>query len=311
MSKKQLLTVITIFAVVGLWLGKKYLSSKSTDSKGKITLAEGTSYYTCPMHPFIHMDTPGKCPICHMDLVKVEAQAAETQTAQSDATKNRGSVVSPANLLSLVGVSKHKVEKMNLEIKIPVAGRFNSSHSISFQVYEQDLSLLKTGIKFTGKSPALPDESFEGIITGIDNIVDPTSRTVRVVGQLKNTKPMPSEMTFEGSIDIPLKNKIAIPEDAVLHTGTEDLIYLFSSDNVLSAKSVKLGVHTQNYYEIVDGLQEGDLISSGPNFLIDSESKIRGVSMPKGGPESAPSKPACPKGQHWDVPMAMCMPGEG
>lgn len=279
MSKKQLLTVIAILSVIGLWLGKKYLSSKSTDSKGKIALAEGTSYYTCPMHPFIHMDRPGKCPICHMDLVKVEAQAAEIQTAQSDASKNRGSVVSPANLLSLVGVSKHKVEKMNLEMKIPVAGRFNSSHSISFQVYEQDLNLLRTGIKFTGRSPAQPDESFEGVITGIDSIVDPTSRTVRVVGQVKNTKAMPSEMTFEGSIEIPLKNRIAIPEEAVLHTGTQDLIYLFSSNNVLSAKSVKLGVHTQGYYEILDGLQEGDVISSGPNFLIDSEARIRGTSQ--------------------------------
>lgn len=301
MSKKQLLTIVAILAVVGLWLGKKYLFTKSTDSKGKVSLVEGTAYYTCPMHPFIHMDQPGKCPICHMDLVKVEAKT-EIQSAQADATKNRGSVVSPANLLSLIGVSKHKVEKMNLKLKIPVAGRFNSSHSVSFQVYEQDLRLLKTGIRFSGTSPSQPDETFEGVITGIDSIVDPTSRTVRVVGQLKTTKTMPSETTFEGSIEIPLKNRIAIPEDAVLHTGTEDLIYLFSSDNVLSAKSVKLGVHTQNYYEIIDGLQEGDLISSGPNFLIDSESKIRGVS---------PSKPACPKGQHWDVPMAMCMPGEG
>lgn len=26
--------------------------------------------YTCPMHPEIRRDKPGKCPICHMDLVK-------------------------------------------------------------------------------------------------------------------------------------------------------------------------------------------------------------------------------------------------
>lgn len=269
---------MAILAVVGLWLAKKYLASKSVDTKGKIGLPESSSYYTCPMHPFIHMDQPGKCPICHMDLVKVEAKAAEARTAQVDASKTRGSVVAPANLLSLVGVSKHKVEMMNLEVKIPVAGRFNSSHSISFQVYEQDLRLLKTGLKFTGKSPAQPEENFEGVITNIDSIVDPTSRTVRVEGLLKNTKAMPSETTFEGAIEVLLKNRIAIPDEGVLHTGTQDLVYSFSSENVLSAKSVTLGVHTQDYYEVLNGLQEGEIISSGPNFLIDSEARIRGPS---------------------------------
>lgn len=29
------------------------------------------SYYTCPMHPQIHEDHPGDCPICHMKLVPV------------------------------------------------------------------------------------------------------------------------------------------------------------------------------------------------------------------------------------------------
>ncbi len=279
MSKKKILTLIAILAVVGLWVAKKYFSSKSIDTKGKISLAEGTSYYTCPMHPFIHMDQPGKCPICHMDLVKVQAKAAEVSTTQADVSKARGSVVAPASLLSLVGVSKHKVEKMNLEVKIPVAGRFNSSRSVSFQVYEQDLRLLKSGLKFSGSSPSQPDENFEGIITSIDSIVDPTSRTVRVVGQLKNTKTMPSETTFEGSIEVPLKNRLTIPEEAVVHTGTQDLVYSFTSENVLSAKSVKLGVHTQNYYEILNGLQEGEVISSGPNFLIDSEARIRGTSQ--------------------------------
>jgi multidrug efflux pump subunit AcrA (membrane-fusion protein) len=279
MTKKQILITIGILAVVGLWIGKKYLASKEKDTKAKISMADASTYYTCPMHPFIHMDKAGKCPICHMDLVKVEAKSAEEQTAKSTTTQSRGSVVAPANLLSLVGVTKHKVEKMDLTLKLPVAGRFNSARGIAFQVYEQDLRLLKNGLKFKGTTPSRPNETLEGVIVSIDSIIDPTSRTSRVVGQLQSGNSLPAEATFEGAVEVPLKNKIAIPEEAVLHTGTQDLVYVFSTGNMLTAKVVKLGVHTLEYYEVVDGLQEGEEISSGPNFLIDSEARIRGTSQ--------------------------------
>ena len=34
--------------------------------------------YTCPMHPEIHSDKPGKCPICGMDLVKEEIASPDS-----------------------------------------------------------------------------------------------------------------------------------------------------------------------------------------------------------------------------------------
>lgn len=38
------------------------------------------SYYTCSMHPQIHEDRPGKCPICHMNLTKVEIEHGENSS---------------------------------------------------------------------------------------------------------------------------------------------------------------------------------------------------------------------------------------
>src|SRR5665648_53476 len=40
--------------------------------------------YTCPMHPDVHSDKPGKCPECGMDLVKKEiAKPDAVKTAHS------------------------------------------------------------------------------------------------------------------------------------------------------------------------------------------------------------------------------------
>ena len=43
--------------------------------------AQAVAYYTCPMHPQIHADAPGDCPICHMHLVAVQPPAAPKPAA--------------------------------------------------------------------------------------------------------------------------------------------------------------------------------------------------------------------------------------
>ena len=45
--------------------GATKMSSGEQPRSGKI-------YYTCAMHPQIHQDKPGKCPICGMTLIKKE-----------------------------------------------------------------------------------------------------------------------------------------------------------------------------------------------------------------------------------------------
>ncbi|GAA3955036.1 efflux RND transporter periplasmic adaptor subunit [Hymenobacter algoricola] len=48
---------------------------------------EGAStHFTCPMHPQIVRDEPGKCPICTMDLVKATKQAAPAKPVAGPAT---------------------------------------------------------------------------------------------------------------------------------------------------------------------------------------------------------------------------------
>jgi len=198
------------------------------------------------------------------------------------AESHRSQVQASADQLDLIGVQRQQVERMDLHLSIPVSGRFLSSSSVAFQVYESDLHFIRTGLPFKGQSSYVPGDEITGIVTSVDSMVDPTSRTVRVMGQVqRGPKGLISETTFSGTVSVTRKNCVAISESSVLRTGAGDLVYVFNDNNKLTARKVQLGAKTEGFYEVVAGLEPGEYISSGPNFLIDSEAKIRGTSQDK------------------------------
>jgi Cu(I)/Ag(I) efflux system membrane fusion protein len=152
-----------------------------------------------------------------------------------------------------------------------------SNSSVAFQVFEKDLKYIHSGLSFKGESDIYSGEEISGTITSVDSIIDPTSRTTRVIGAIrKGPRGLISEASFRGEIQIELKDRTAIPESSVLHTGKGTLVYLFEGEDKLTPKTIELGLKTEGFYEVISGLKIGDVISSGPNFLIDSEAKIRG-----------------------------------
>lgn len=273
--KKKLVWIASALFVVGFLYAKFFVKKSDVKSKTAINQIDSNSYWTCPMHPQIHMDHAGECPICHMKLVQVKVQIKDEQVAHSE---QGGEVQATAKQLEFVGIQKTQVEKMSLFAKIPVAGRFVSSGSVVFQVYESDLRYIKPGVTFKGESSTYSEEEISGVVTSVDTIIDPTSRTVRAIGSVtRGPRGIIAETSFSGAIKIELKDRIAIPESSVLHSGQGDLVYLFGEANKLTAKKIKLGLKAESFYEVISGLEVGDVISSGPNFLIDSEAKLRGV----------------------------------
>lgn len=86
MKPKHLVVVALIVAVLGAggwWLAQ----SRSTPHQHQLEKrvdTQGHTYYTCPMHPQVQLDTPGQCPICGMKLVERKDAAAETPAAPAD-----------------------------------------------------------------------------------------------------------------------------------------------------------------------------------------------------------------------------------
>ncbi len=257
---------------------------KGAGSSPETTAVPSTShegpegYYTCSMHPQIHLREPGKCPICGMPLIKIKGQ---TQNSDKNSDKNSkdqqraGLEISEAQKQN-AQISKYTVSKNDLSVSIPVAGRSLSSKEIAFQIYESDLNFVKRSSLFSGTLTSQADKILKGHIVAVDRLIDPSSRTVRAVGVLEQNFNMNIESGFQGKITSTLKNSLVIPIDAVLHTGTRDIVYVFSTDGKLRPQEIQVGAKGDLEYQVLSGLKEGDIVSTGANFLLDSEAKLRG-----------------------------------
>ena len=58
-------------SILGIFIIASLLFSCKEQKKNSIAVAKKDVYYTCSMHPQIHEDHPGDCPICGMNLIAV------------------------------------------------------------------------------------------------------------------------------------------------------------------------------------------------------------------------------------------------
>ena len=104
--------IIQLFASTLLWL----LLACSNNGKAEHTEHENSvekkDVYTCPMHPQILKDQPGQCPICGMELVKKEMDAALITGVELE------SLLKPTNqhIISTIPVTAIKKEQIVAEI---------------------------------------------------------------------------------------------------------------------------------------------------------------------------------------------------
>lgn len=87
----------------------------STKEKNEQTIEKEKDYWTCTMHPQVHMDRPGACPICGMDLIKKVVDEKEEPSNEKDMT-NMISLSSKKQVLA--NISTVVVKKENLQEQV-------------------------------------------------------------------------------------------------------------------------------------------------------------------------------------------------
>ena len=76
---------------------------------------------------------------------------------------------------------------------------------------------------------------------------------------------------------INLGSKLAIPDDAVIDTGTRQIVYVDRGEGYFEPREVMLGLRAEGYREVLKGLKAGEKVAASAAFLIDSEAQLKGV----------------------------------
>lgn len=262
------LFLILIFVLIGCQKHEEGKNHNTSEEHSK----RDESYYTCTMHPQIHESHPGNCPICGMPLVKVSGAPEKKEQVYA---------ILPSDYQKKVmQLTQGKVERKEVSFEIPVGGKLLGSSQVAFYIYETDLMRVRPGQQFEGECSSMPGLKLKGKINQIDTVADPSSRAVRVVGTITSAHNMRLlEGSFFGNIFTTPTSALMVPYDAVLRAGEKNIVYKIEKEGQLVPVQVTVGHTLDDQIEITSGLNEGEEISLGPNFLIDSESRLKGTGM--------------------------------
>lgn len=140
-------------------------------------------------------------------------------------------------------------------------------------VYESDLAKVRVGQPVLFTVDGLTGERFAGTITWISAHVDHRTRTLKARAELDNPNGLlranmfcRAEVTIHDSRPL-----VVVPKAAVQWEGCCNVVFVRKSDVLYLPRKVRLGYATDNFYEVLDGVQPGETVVTDGSFLLKTE----------------------------------------
>jgi Cu(I)/Ag(I) efflux system membrane fusion protein len=144
-------------------------------------------------------------------------------------------------------------------------------------VAERDLGSVAIGQRAVVRARSFPGRQFSGKVNLIYPQITKETRTARVRVELPNPELLLiHDMYVDAEIETgSAESVLAIPESAVLDSGSRQAVLVDKGEGRFEPREVKLGHRGEGYVEVRDGLAEDDPVVTSANFLIDAESNLK------------------------------------
>ncbi len=247
-----------------------------------------------------------------------------TNTVQVASTPAKSLLDSARRRLLLLQVSEEEVRKLEqtgepsaeLQVRSPASGHVVAKNAVEGQafqagetlyeiadldhlwvlayLFEYELGLIKPGQPATVTFQNLGNKTFETKVAFISPHIDPQTRRGEVRLEIQNEgQTVRPDMWGNVEFKIELGEVLAIPSSAVIDTGTRVIAFVDGKDQHLEPREVRLGSRTDEYVQVIKGVESGERVVSRALFLIDSESQLKaaiaGMAQPGASGTSAPA----------------------
>ena len=144
------------------------------------------------------------------------------------------------------------------------------------EFYQNEIPIINVGqtVSITFDS----DKSFTGVVAVVNPFVSQTQRTTKIRIDLPNPDlQLRPGMYVNADLSVDLGEGLTVPINAVVPTGSRNIVFLDKGNGKLQPSIVQLGSQVGDAYQVLSGLKEGDRVVASANFLIDAESQVQGA----------------------------------
>ncbi len=196
----------------------------------------------------------------------------ELEQAISDQQTAGAALKAARDAVRADGRTDAEIDRMIADGKIDVTAAAGSiTKWVEANVPESDSPLIRLGQPVTVKVEALPDRAFDASISKIYATVDPSLHTLMVRCEVADPQDelRPGMLaSFTIQVKAPVES-IALPMTGVVWNGDGTMAAWVTTDRRhFVQRIVKLGLQKDGRYQILDGLQRGELaVTDGAVFL--------------------------------------------
>ncbi|MHB1117579.1 efflux RND transporter periplasmic adaptor subunit [Sideroxydans sp.] len=148
---------------------------------------------------------------------------------------------------------------------------------VMVDLYEDDMPWAREGDRASLQVAGLPGRTFSGKLTRIYPYLDAKTRTVKARLEFNNPGLLLKPDMF-GQVSVQTDRRvdaISVPSEAIVRTGAQEQVFVQRAPGQFEPRMVTLGVAANGQTQIVSGLDEGELVVTSAQFMIDSESKLK------------------------------------
>ncbi len=208
----------------------------------------------------------------YWDIAPAQLLRLQTQEKTLDTLP----LMSPVNGVVLDKPAQEGMRFMPGELLFRIADL--STVWLVMDVFEQDIGGLRLGQVAEVHINAYPGKLFSGKVEFIYPTLTTETRTVKVRVVLPNADGRLKPGLYGGASLAAIENKpgmLAVPDSAVLDSGARQVVLVQKGEGRFEPHAVKLGLQADGYWEVINGLEDGDEVVTHANFLIDAESNLK------------------------------------